>query len=92
MERMFSKSDKQRKAETIDRNLKRLNQTGIANFLEIDPHLAKCEYFEKQREEINKIKKRDVGINNTRAIYAREEMRKEKRQQKKEKGMFGLLS
>ena len=39
----------------------------INTFLEIDPYMAKTDYFEQKREELNKIKKKDVGINNSRA-------------------------
>lgn len=70
MERMIGGiSDKQKRLEKIAEKNKKANQKGISSFLEIDPYLAKCDYFEKQREELNKIKRKDVGINNSRALH-----------------------
>jgi len=79
---MYCKSDKDKRKEKVDRSLKRANQKGISNFLNMEQHLTKSDYFDKQREEINKIKRKDIGINNTRD--------KERKMKKKELSMFGL--
>ena len=56
----------------VEKKLQKSNQKGINTFLNIDPYITKEDYFDKQREEINKIKKKDVGINNSRALAYRE--------------------
>ena len=47
MERIMGKSEKVKRQELIDNRLKKANQKGINTFLEIDPYMAKCDYFEK---------------------------------------------
>lgn len=51
--------------------------------------MARTDYFEQKREELNKIKKKDVGINNSRAHAYRDARNREKRDAAKGGGMFG---
>ena len=66
------------------------NQGMINTFLTIDPYMARTDYFEQKREELNKIKKKDVGINNSRAHAYRDQRSREKREAAKGGGMFGM--
>ena len=94
MEKLKQKSTKELKEERLRLKHSRANQQRIQSFLSIDPHLSKTSYFDKQREEINKLqlKHRGLGINNTRAIYAKEFRERERREERERKqgGMFGL--
>ena len=65
------------------------NQGMINTFLKIDPYMPRTDYFEQKREELNKIKKKDVGINNSRAHAYRDARNREKRDAAKGGGMFG---
>lgn len=51
--------------------------------------MSKNDHFEKQREELNKIKNKNDGINNTRAIRNKQKRREEKLRKEIEGGMFG---
>ena len=47
MEATMGPSEKSKKAERIANRHKKQNQKGISTYLDIDPHLTKCDYFEK---------------------------------------------
>lgn len=68
---MGKTSDKKKKQEKIEKVLAKKKQKDIKNFLEMDPYLTKSAHFEAAREELNKIKGKNDGINNYRGHHNR---------------------
>jgi hypothetical protein len=71
--------DKKRKQEKIDKVLAKKKQKDIKNFLEVDPYLTKTAHFEAARDELNKIKGKNDGINNHRGNYHKKQQMLERK-------------
>jgi len=76
---MGKTNDKKKKQERLDKVLKKQKQNDIKTFLEVDPYLTKSAHFEAAREELNKIKGKNEGINNHRGNYNKKQQQEERR-------------
>lgn len=85
---MGKSNDKKKKQERLDKVLAKKKQKDIKNFLEVDPYLTKSAHFEAAREELNKIKGKNEGINNYRGHHNRKALQEE-RKKKQQRGLFG---
>ena len=59
--------------------LAKKKQKDIKNFLEVDPYLTKTAHFEAARDELNKIKGKNDGINNHRGNYHKKQQMLERK-------------
>ena len=57
--------------------------------MEVDPYLNKTDHFEQNREELDKMKGKNDGINNYKGAATRRERAHEKRVERQKVGMFG---
>lgn len=65
----MGRTDRERKQEKLEKVLKKRKQRGIESFLDNDTKYASTtDRLEKQREEFEKVKNKNDGINNNRAI------------------------
>ena len=69
--------------------LKRRKQKDLKQFLTTDPYLDKTAPFEENREELDKTKAKNQGINNHRGNANRKTREIERREENKKFGMFG---
>jgi hypothetical protein len=76
---MGKNNDKKKKQERLDKVLAKRKQNDIKNFLEVDPYLTKTLHFEAAREELNKIKGKNDGINNYRGLHAQKKLLEERK-------------
>jgi hypothetical protein len=90
MDKMMGRSDKERKNERLQKILKKRRQRGIECFLDNDRYASTTDRLEKQQEEFDKIKNKNDGINNNRAIRNKQKKREEKMRRDVEGGMFGV--
>ena len=91
MDKVMGRTDRERKQEKLEKVLKKRKQRGIESFLDNDTKYASTtDRLEKQREEFEKVKNKNDGINNNRAIRNKQKKREEKVRKEMEGGMFGV--
>lgn len=87
----MGRTDRERKQEKLEKILKKRHQRGIESFLDNDAKYASTtDRLEKQKEEFEKVKNKNDGINNNRAIRNKQKKRDEKIRKDLEGGMFGV--
>ena len=59
MDRMLGKSDKEKRQERLEKILKKRKQRGIESYLDSDRCISKADHFDKQNDELSKIKNRN---------------------------------
>ena len=75
----------------MEKQLKKRKQRGIESFLDNDAKYASTtDRLAKQSEEFDKVKNKNDGINNNRAIRNKQKKREEKLRRDIEGGMFGV--
>ena len=87
--------EKKKRAEKLEKSLKKQNQKGIGSFLETDPYHTKAVVMEEGREVLDKIKSKHIGINNHKSLANCRKKQDEKKAAKEEKaksGIFGLAN
>lgn len=91
MDKVMGRTDRERKAEKLEKLLKKRNQRGIEMFLDNDvKYGSTTDRILKQNEEFEKVKNKNDGINNNRAIRNKQKKREEKIRKDLEGGMFGV--
>lgn len=91
MDKMIGRSDREKKQEKLEKQLKKRNQRGIESFLDSDAKFASTkDRLDKQNEEFEKVKNKNDGINNCRAQRNKIKKREEKKLRDIERGMFGV--
>ena len=88
---MGKTNDKKRKQDRLDKVLAKKKQNDLKKFLECDPYLAKSAHFEAAREELDKMKGKNDGINNYRGNANRRNRDAERRAERTKIGMFGQI-
>lgn len=63
----------------------------MKNFLEVDPYLTKSAHFEAAREELDKMKGKNDGINNYRGNANRKNRAQERAVERTKIGIFGVI-
>ena len=83
--------DKKRKLEKLQKSLVKKKQEDLTRFMQTDPYMSKSAHFESAREELDKLKGKNDGINNHRGNANRRNRERERREDAKSFGMFGQL-
>ena len=86
---MGKTKDKKKFQDRLDKVLAKKKQNDIKTFLDCDPYFEKIEQFDAVREELDKMKGKNDGINNYRGYANRKNRDAEKRKEAKRFGMFG---
>lgn len=86
---MGKTNDKKKAQEKRLKIFKKQKQNDIKKFLEMDPYLDKNTHFEKAREELDKLKPKNQGINNYRGNVQQKVRNQQRREEKAKFGIFG---